>query len=166
MACLHSVKQEKMYVVQIYRETIHRSQVKDVAYWYFTRKFLESLSVLWTRQFSENFVVFTLCLITVKKLLKGYSSSDLSTFCFYLQRTLARTSVVPFGSRVSFWSLFTLKMHDTRTWNVMRYFKRDIVLQVVSKEMVVRYLLASLSVNVDGDWLIRICAKFLLIKEK
>ena len=158
-----------MYVVHIYRETIHRSQVKDVAYWYFTRKFLESLFVLWTRQFSENFVVFTLCLITVKKLLNGYSSSDLPTVCFYLQRTLARTSVVPFGSRVSFWALFTLKIHDTHMWNVMQllqYFTRDIVLQVVSKEMVVCYLLASLSVNIDVDWLLRICANFLLIKEK
>ena len=37
---------------------------------------------------------------------------------------------------------------------------------MVSKEMVVCYLLASLSVNIDGDWLLTICAKFLLIKGK
>ena len=54
------------------------------------------------------------------------------------------------------------KWHAIR---LLRYFTRDIVLQVV-KEIVVSYRLASFSVNIDGDWSLTICAKFLLIKEK
>ena len=57
-------------------------------------------------------------------------------------------------------------IHARECYAVIAVFYKRYSTTSVSKEMVVIYLLASLSVNVDGDWLLRICAKFLLIKEK
>ena len=58
-------------------------QVKYVAYLYFFPKFPTELTCVVNQTVFRKYI-FTLCLITVKKLLKGYSSSDLSTVCFYL----------------------------------------------------------------------------------
>ena len=83
MACLHSVKQKNNVRGTYLQRNNFIDQVKDVAYLYFFPKFPTELTCVVNQTIFRKYI-FTLCLITVKKLIKGYASSDLSTVCFYL----------------------------------------------------------------------------------
>ena len=144
-------------------------QVKYVAYLYFFPKFPTELTCVVNQTVFRKYI-FTLCLIAVKKLLLKRLFQQRFVNCLLLPvRNIGK------DFRCPLWipCLLLIPFHPENAWythvnamQLLQYFTRDIVLQVVSKEMVVFYLLASLSVNVDGDWLLRICTKFLLIKEK
>ena len=78
--------------------------------------------------------------------------------------------------RCSPWILCLLSnpFHPKNTWytyvtcyaDFAVFYKRYSATTRYLRKMVVCYVLASLSVNIDFDWLLRICAKFLLIKNK
>jgi len=167
MACLHSVKQENNVRGTYLQRNNLRIKLRMLLTYIFFLKFPTELTCVVNQTIFRKYI-FTLCLITVKNCLTGIPVAICQLFAFTCKEHWQGLPLSPLDPVSPFEPFSPLKymIHTREMLCSYCSILQETVLQVVSMEMVVCYLLASLSVNVDGDWLLRICAKFLLIKEK